>query len=142
MQRVVIGEDERVSLWLARALGDDSPNPTVTPSIGIERDGFLVAAACFDAMEPNNLYAHIASAVFPVPPALLREVARYAYQQCGVERLTFRIDEHNTPCVRFVEKMGAKLEARLARAHGDRDTLLYVLWKDEDFLRRLAEKQE
>lgn len=138
MQRLVFDDNDRVSRWLSAQMGDHSPNPIILPSIGVERDGWIVAAVCFDSIEPNNLDAHIASTVSPVPVELLRAVANYAYVQCGVERMTFRIDEANTRTRKFVEKMGAKLEARLERAHGDRDTLLYVLWKDEDFLRRLA----
>lgn len=134
---MLVFDNARVSRWLAAKLGDESPDPVVLPGVGVERDGQIVAATCFDAIEPNNLYAHIASDVFPVPIDMLREVARYAYEQCGVQRMTFRIDEANKTCIRFVEKMGAKLEARLEKAHGDRDTLLYVLWSDAEFLQRL-----
>lgn len=138
MQRLVFDDNERVSRWYAAEMGDLSPNPIILPSIGVERDGWIVAAVCFDSIEPNNLDAHIASKVFPVPIELLRATANYAYEQCGVERMTFRVDEADERVRRFIEKMGAKLEARLARAFGDRDALLYVLWKDEEFLRRLA----
>jgi len=138
MQRLLYNENERVCKWIASHMGD--PHGLPVPSIAVERDGDIVAATCFDAMESNNVYAHIVSAVFPPPISLLKATASYVYEQCAVERMTFRVDESNRKVVDFVEGMGGEIEGRLLRANGSSDTVFYALWKDAPFITKLLSR--
>lgn len=127
--KLVYDKPVEVSRWYARQVGDDSLEPTVLNGIGVEKDGEIVAAVVFDGVEHNNVYVHIASTLHHPPSSLLAATARYVYDQVGAGRMTFLVDEQNTRCVRFIRAMGAEEEGRLKKAQGDRDTLIFVLWK-------------
>jgi RimJ/RimL family protein N-acetyltransferase len=133
---LVYGQDARVTEWVASQYGD--PPPPSYSAIGFERNGELVAGVYFDGMSDNNVCAHIA-AVGLLPVELLAAVAAYAYNQLGLDRMTFMIEDDNTACIRFVEAMGAELEGRMVRTRKRGDTLIYVLWKTCRFWRKLCE---
>lgn len=135
---LVYGQDERVTAWIARQLGYPESYPS-SAAIGYERDGELVAAVCFDNASTTNVFAHIASTATLLPVALLSAVAAYAFVQLKVKRMTFMLYDTNRSCVRLVESLGAKHEATLADGHAGGDTLIYALWPDSRFFKRLTE---
>lgn len=137
MGRLVYGQDERVSQWVAAQNGE--PPPPVVSAIGWERDGELTAGIYFDTMNSNNLFVHIASTGRIVPVEMLAAGFAYAYRQLGLDRLTFMIEDSNKPCIDFVESMGATLEGRLRGAAKSGDVLLYVAWKTNRFWVKLCE---
>ena len=135
---LVYGQDERVTRWVAEQVGQREPPPAYA-SIGYERDGQLIAGVYFDNYSETNLFAHIAfkrGEVFP--RALLTAVRCYATDQLGVKRMTFVVRDNNHHCIRFVQKLGAKIEARLKGAHADGDLLLWALWADNPTMQRLT----
>lgn len=136
MGRVVLDEDGRVCAWIDDQMRHPHPSPPKA-SIGYERNGTLVAAVMFDNLTDNNVFAHIASRAVIFPIELLKAVALYVFHQLNVGRVTFMVHADNARCIRFVEKMGARLEARLERGTSRSDTLLYVLWRDTGFHARL-----
>lgn len=128
-------DSQRVADWVGDRCGVSAP--TVDAAIGYERDGELTAGVYFDGMLPNTLFAHIASAAEVMPRSLLQATCAYAFRQVGVERLTFMVDDANFDVVDFVVRLGAKEEARLIRAFGDSDALIYTFWRDCPWARRL-----
>lgn len=133
---LVYGQDERVSAWVAKQSGEIAP--PVVAAIGWERNSELVAGIYFDVRNSNNVFAHIAS-VGLIPAELLAAAMAYAFRQIEVERVTFMIDDDNKKCLDFVETMGAFPEGRLRRARKGGDVLLYVLWNDNRFWKKLCE---
>lgn len=135
---LVYGQDERVTRWVAAQVGDSEPPPAYA-SIGFERDGELVAGVFFDNYTGTNIFAHIAfrrGEMFPRP--LLSAVRTYAIDQLKVRRMTFVVRDTNRECIRFVQKLGAKAEARLHEAHPEGDLLLWVVWHDNPTMLRLT----
>ena len=133
---LVLGQDERVSAWVAARCGVREAS-SAHASIGYERDHELIAGVAFDGATDTNVFAHIASAVKPVPLELLIATCNYAYKQLGAKRMTFMVQDDNWLCRTFIEKMGARFEASIQEGHSRGDMLLYVLWAHDDFPVRL-----
>jgi len=133
---LVYGEDGAVSRWVAAQ--SNEPAPPVVSAIGWERDGRLTAGIYFDTMNSNNVFAHIASTGL-MPVELLAAAMAYTFRQLEVDRVTFMIDSDNQRCIDFVTTMGAFPEGRLRGARKGGDVLLYVLWKDNRFWKKLCE---
>lgn len=133
---LVLGQDARVSEWVAERSGTTAP-PTVA-TIGWERDGRLTAGIYFDTMGSNNVFAHIASEGL-MPWQLLAAAMGYAYDQLKLDRVTLMVDDDNEACLSFVRALGAELEATLKQARKGGDVRLYVLWKDNRFWRKLCD---
>lgn len=132
---LVWDDPQRVADWVGDRCG--VPAPTVDVAIGYEQDGQLTAGIYFDGMLPNTAFAHIANAAEIMPRGLLQAACAYAFRQVGVERLTFMVDDLNFEVVDFVVRLGAKEEARLLRAFGDGDALIYTFWRDCKWAKRL-----
>lgn len=135
MNQTVCTDEARIAGWLGSQLGVDVPGPVQT-ALGIERDGELVAAVCFDTLYDNSVCAHIVSRAPIVPPELLRATAAYAYEQLGLDRLTFFTPESNAKALMLLEDMGAEFEGRMRRATKQGDVLVHVLWRDSAFAQK------
>jgi hypothetical protein len=133
---LVYGQDERVCSWVAKQSGEIAP--PVVAAVGWEKDGQLTAGIYFDVRSSNNVFAHIASTGL-MPWELLAAAMAYAFRQIEVDRVTFMIDDNNKKCLDFVETMGAFREGTLRNARKGGDILLYVLWKDNRFWKKLCE---
>lgn len=133
---LVYGQDARVTAWLAKQLGYPESFPS-SAAIGYERDGELVAAVCFDNASDTNVFAHIASTASLLPVELLAAVASFAFVQMKARRMTFMVYDNNGACIKLVEGLDARLEARLPDGHSAGSTLIYGLYPTSRFFQRL-----
>lgn len=131
----LVFDTQRVSKWLDKQLGYDVPAP-VHHAIGFEVDGKLTAAVCFDGYMQNNINAHIVSRANRIPTDLIVATARYAYEQCGLDRVTFVTPESHKEAIDLVTGMNAQFEGRMVRAMKDCDVLRWVMWKNAPFAQR------
>lgn len=136
----VVYDTRRVTRWLDAQLGHDVPSP-VHEAIGFERDGKLTAAVCFDGLYENSVNAHIISRG-RIPVDLMVATGRYAYEQCGLDRITFMTPETNAQAVQLVKDMGAEFEGRMRRAMKEGDVLIYALWRNAPFSQRCLSRAE
>jgi hypothetical protein len=125
---IVYEPAQDIANWVAAQLGNEAP--LVDAAIGYQVDGVLRAGVYFDTMTRNNIFAHIASEAPMLPRSLLTAVGKYVYKQLALERMTFAVPEDNARARSLVLALGSHLEARLRRACGDCDLLLYALWRD------------
>lgn len=128
----VFDQDARVTRWVADQLGHQHAPPAYS-SIGWERDGELVAGVFFDGMTETNVFAHTACSGGVFPRGLLIEVYRFVFERLGAKRMTFMVNDNNLPCVNFVTRLGAKLEAVMRGGHASGNTLIFVLRPEEGF---------
>lgn len=139
MGRLVIN-DPRTPAWVAERIGGCAPR--VDNSMAWEVDGELTAGVYFDGYTGHNIFAHIATEV-PLPIGLLHAVAGYVYQQLGLRRMTFMVAADNDPCLDLVASFGAEYEGSMIDACGEgRDAMMFALWTDAPFVRRLLRRQE
>lgn len=142
MGQLVFDQDERVCAWLDQQMGLAGPM-LVKTAIGYEENGELMAAVVFDNLTDNNVFAHCANRAdggFPVE--LLAACHAFVFGQLDLERVSLLVPAGNERALRFVEKWGAKLEARLERATKAADMLIYVLWHDTEPAARLRPRVE
>lgn len=132
---LVLDAPQRVADWVGAKCG--MPAPSVDAAIGYESNGELTAGVYFDGMLPNTVFAHIASEATVMPRGLLGATCRYAFRQLGVERITFMVSDLNFQAVDFIVRLGATQEARLCRAFGRHDALIYTFWSSCRWAHRL-----
>lgn len=135
---LVLDNPQRVADWVGAYMGHTAPS--VDAAIGYEVNGELKAGVYFDCMTDNNIFAHIASAAH-APVSMLEAVARYVFEQLKLSRLSFPVPANNFKTRKFVTDMGCYEEARLHRAAGAHDVIVYVMWSDDSFVLRLLSRR-
>lgn len=139
MGRLVLDDDRRVCGFMADVMGQKGDTLSVTTAIGYERGGEIVAGVAFDGLTDNNIFAHIAARPGMFPVKLLVAVGNYVFNQLGLERMTFMVQERNERCLHLVEKLGAEVEGFIRRGTKDGDVLIFALWRDCRIGRRFVE---
>lgn len=127
----IVSDLERVWRFVHAATG--VPLSTAMKTLGLERDGELVAGVLYDAWNGVNIWAHLA-----VKPgeSLTRKfawyMAHYPFVEIGVRRVTCLVEASNAECRRFIEHYGFTEETRLEGAASDGgDTILYRLRRED-----------
>ncbi|HEY9208656.1 MAG TPA: GNAT family protein [Acidovorax sp.] len=103
-------------------------------SIGLRRDGELVAAAIYEGFNGQNIWAHLAGV--PGRRWMTRDFLRagfaYPFLVCGAQRVSGYVNASNTEARRLNEHFGYRVEAALrGAAHDGGDVILYVMWRKD-----------
>lgn len=105
--------DERVNRFVTESNG--LSGHSIHSSIGVERDGEIVAGVVFCDVTKTNCFMHVASrpGVNWVTRAFLRYVFGFPFDGLKVKRITALVPESNTKALRFDRHLGFKDEAVL-----------------------------
>lgn len=119
-----------VGRWIAERT-DGSYSEDTASTLGLERDGKIVAGVMYENWNGRSLVAHMA-----VQGKLTRRyigaIFRYAYNQCGVEKVILPVSNKNDKSNRFVRHLGFREEARIRdAAPNNGDIILYTLKKSD-----------
>lgn len=103
-------------------------------TIGLRKDGQLVAGVVYEGFNGRNVWMHVAAQ--PGRRWLVRDYLRacfaYPFLVCGVDRVSGYVNASNAEARRFDEHLGFQEEARLRGAAPDGgDVILYVMWRNE-----------
>ncbi|QND60391.1 hypothetical protein [Mesorhizobium huakuii] len=112
----IYGQDERVIAWATSKIANCRFREDAK-AIGAEVAGELVGAFVFDLFSANSCFASIASdgtKRWMTREFVVRGMA-YPFIQCGFNRISTMISEHNHDSIRFCEHFGGALEGPLAR---------------------------
>lgn len=97
-----------------------------------ERTVDIVAGVWFEGFNGANINMHVAAV--PGKRWMTRDflwyVFHYAFEQCGVKRITGLVEENNYDARKFDEHIGFELETRLKDASPHGDLLVYVMRKE------------
>jgi|SRR5213595_165503 len=117
MSRLVYGEDERLLPWAAARIGLESFRPDAR-TIGLERDGVLVAVVVFDGFSSVDANMHVASdgSARWLNRAFLAACFAYPFVQCRLRRVTGLVPATNRAALRFDEHLGFRREGYHPRA--------------------------
>ena len=99
-------------------------------AIGLERSGDMVAGVVYEDWNGASFTCHIAVQGL-MTPTYLRAIFHYPFEYCGATKLIAPIAQSNEESVRFVTKLGFRLEAQLLDAHPDGSVLLYTMSRDQ-----------
>jgi len=95
MNRLIFGADDYLKKWAAKQIGIDGFGPSV--SIGVQRDGEIIAAAVYHDLRQGQIEASIA-AIFSrrwASRSVLHALFAYPFNQVGVNRLLVQCSEAN-----------------------------------------------
>ena len=125
----IISDKLVVGPWVAkRNLGAFAPE--TSEAIGLKRGNELVAGVVYEAWNGASMVVHVAVEGL-MTPAYLAAIYHYPFVHVGVDKLIAPIGEDNAKSIRFVSKMGFRLESRIPDAHPDGALLLYTLSRAE-----------
>ena len=102
-------------------------------SIGLRKNGDLVAGAIYEGFNGKNMWVHLAGVGrLWLNREFLRAGFYYPFVFCGVDRLSGYVNASNADARRFDEHVGFHEEARLkGAAHDGGDVIIYVMWKKD-----------
>lgn len=96
-------------------------------SIGLERDGDIVAGVIYESFMDTTITCHIAI-VGRVNKTFLRAIFDYPFRVCNVDKIIAPVIADNDKSINLVQNMGFTEEARIARSNGD--MIFFTMLKD------------
>ena len=117
-----------VGRWVAEQTNGSFSEVTST-AIGLQKEtGEIVAGVIYENWNKRSVVAHMA-----VTGMLTRKfigaIFRYAYEQCGVNKVILPVASDNEKSNRFVKHLGFAEECRIHEAAPGGDIILYTLKK-------------
>lgn len=104
--------------------------PEAAETIGLEKNGDLVAGVWYEDWNPQSITTHIAI-TGTITKRFLSVIFDYPFIQLGVQKIIAPVLEDNSDSIKLVTKMGFKEEARLQNVHPLGDMLFFILNKND-----------
>lgn len=103
-------------------------------SLGLERDGELVAGVLYEGYNGPNVWMHVAAV--PGRRWMSRDYLwycfHYPFNEMNVQRISGYVNANNEQARKFDEHLGFKVEATLSGAAPDGgDVLIYVMRRED-----------
>lgn len=127
--RLIFDDKDRVGDWVAERVGQRSSWGDFY-AMGAERGGELTAGIVFNSMTECNATTHIAvDRANQAFVQLLDHGFVYAFQTCGLLRLTGLVEASNTKALKLDAHIGFEPESVMRCAgSGGQDIIVLVLW--------------
>jgi len=97
-------------------------------SIGLERDGDIIAGVIYESFMDTTITCHIAI-TGKVNKKYLRAIFNYPFIVCNVEKIIAPVIGDNHKSIKLVKNMGFTEEARIKRSNGD--MIFFTMLKSE-----------
>ena len=129
--RLVFDEKIRVGEWVADQMPDGASWNDYY-AMGAETNGEIVSGIVFENMNGHNANVHIAvSKPTKLFLELLDHAFVYAFQTCGLRRLTGLVEADHTKALHLDLHIGFRVEAVMKGAGSSgQDLLILVLWPE------------
>jgi RimJ/RimL family protein N-acetyltransferase len=130
--RLIYGEESRLLPWAAYRIGVTGFRKDAY-TIGLERDGELVAVVVFDTFSRYDVHMHIASdgTARWMSKELLFAAFGYPFTQLGMNRITGMVPAKNATAIEFDKHIGFVLEGRCRNALADDDIVIFGMLRSE-----------
>lgn len=126
MRKVILGDNKRVGPWIEKHGGGQYREGTQT--IGLEKDGELIAGVMYDYFNGSSIYMHVAAkGAHWLDRNYLWSCFAYPFNQLKAKVIIGLVGEKDTKARRFDEHLGFKLQAEIPDGHPDGKLLIYVL---------------
>ncbi len=117
-----------VGRWVAERINGAFSSETST-AIGLQKeDSEIVAGVIYENWNKRSIVAHMA-VTGRLTRAFLGVIFRYAYEQCGVNKVILPVSSENEKSNNFVKRLGFTEEARIRDADPQGDIVIYSLEK-------------
>lgn len=129
--RVIYGEEARLLPWAEKRIGIGHFR-TDAKSMGLERDGELVAVVVFDGFSSCDCNMHIASDGTKrwLNKELLLSSFAYPFTQLGLRRVTGLVPAKNDAALAFDQNLGFEFEGRCRHALADDDIIILGMLRE------------
>ena len=125
----IITDKVIVGPWVSERLG--APwNPQGAEAIGLARARRVVAGVIYENWNGASCVCHIAVAGL-LTKRYLWTIFHYPFVHGGLRKIIAPVSEGNAKSVRFVKKLGFKLEAQILDASPEGSIHLYTMRRDE-----------
>ena len=114
-------------------------------TLGLLRNGYLIAGVVYNNFEAKNVCAHIAAIEGRhwLNRQFLFAMFDYPFTQLGKNRITGLVARSNHTCRRFVRSLGFKLEGKMPGYYENDDMLIFgMLRKDCRWLQLAPHEQQ
>lgn len=119
-----------VGRWVAKEAGGVFSETTST-ALGLQKEtGEIVAGVIYENWNKRSVVAHMA-VTGRLTRSFIGAIFRYAYNQCGVNKVILPVSSGNDKSNRFVKHLGFTEEARIRDADPQGDIIIYSLAKSE-----------
>lgn len=128
---VIYGQEDRLLPWAEARIGC-GPFRRDAYSMGLEKDGELVAVVVFDTFSKVDAHIHIASDGSGrwMNKELLLSTFAQAFVHWKLNRLTGVVPAKNEVALKFDQNLGFEIEGRCRRALPDDDVIILGLLRD------------
>ena len=128
---LIFDDKDRVGDWVANQMPDGASWHNYY-AMGAEKQGELVSGIVFENFNGHNANVHIAvSKPTKLFLALLDHAFVYAFDTCGLRRLTGLVEADNVKALQLDLHIGFKIEAVMKGAgSAGQDLLILVLWPE------------
>lgn len=127
---IVFNENARVGKWIEEHGGGFYRDGAQT--IGLEKDGELIAGVLYDYCNGASCYMHVASkGNYWLDRRYLNACFDYPFNYLGCKVVIGLVPESNLKARKFDEHLGFKLTAEIPEGHPDGDLLIYTMRKEE-----------
>lgn len=123
---LVYGQDARVGAWVCERTGG-LYSPIDSNTIGLEKDGKLIAGVVFDQYNGRSIAMHVAGEGRWCTREFRNAAFGYAFKFLAVAKVIGLVDSSNDRARKLDEHLGFRLEARIADAAPSGDLLLYTM---------------
>lgn len=124
---IVAGHE--VGRWVYERIGGIY-HPEASASIGLQREGKIVAGVVFYNWNGQSAMASIAADA-PLSRGFLGAIFRYPFVFGGLGQIVVTVVGNNLKSLRLAARMGFKEQARLPDAHPSGDLIFMVLRRED-----------
>jgi RimJ/RimL family protein N-acetyltransferase len=130
-ERVIANQHERVAAWVAAQVGCDAHAWAQYTTLGLEKNGELVAGVVFESFTGTAANIHVAGiGRYWMNRAILFATFDYAFRQLKLKRLTGLVEAVNERALAFDLNLGFEIEARMVDAVPSGDVLILRMTPD------------
>ena len=124
---ILIGHE--VGRWVA-ARNHQMYHEANSQSIGLEKDGKIVAGVIYENWNGQSIVVHIAI-LGNLTPTFVAKIFDYAFRQLAAHKVIAPVASINSESIRLVSNMGFKEEANIKDAHLSGDIVIFTMTKKD-----------
>lgn len=124
---ILIGHE--VGYWVA-ARNHQMYHQANSQSIGLKKDGNIVAGVIYENWNGQSIVCHIAI-MGNLTPTFLAKIFDYPFRQLGLHKIIAPVASVNSESIRLVSNMGFKEEANIKDAHLSGDIVIFTMTKKD-----------
>jgi RimJ/RimL family protein N-acetyltransferase len=131
MAELVFDQKERIGAWVAQQVGQTSSWGGFY-AMGITQGDEVIGGVVFNNFNGANATCHIAISKYTrLTPDLIAHACKYAFNHCGLKRLTGMVPSNEPKILAFDKHLGFEEEFVMKDGAPGADMHILVMWPDK-----------